>query len=522
MGSILSRFSWSADALCHAKSLGLFGLLLISCGESQPSPPAAMPESQVLFRICRDIQNTAAGLVCMPSAAIPTVLWIARNSCDALQVTENDRALSADTKFVRGGCQLRPKGQSTGGRSTIKIIDLKSGFALWSLQVERNISGLFEQTDRMWSRALPDLETANADLDALNSQRKEPHKLLDIANARATILIRRGESEQAISALAEVAELAMRLGFPSIAFESAVRRMVMLRLAGLPEESDTVRRDATSLVTPGASWDEIQWAWHSGLILRAQEQLKPAEEWIRKATEYAERVDDVDNPRVMLPIWADVLIALDRMDEAQKVLNSISKYLEGIGDCQKAGLLANLGWLHLQMVQGEVQPTLVASPAQTMAKELLRQALALRFSCQDNASLANIHNGLAHVAFSEGRIAEAKAAIEEARSRPGISFSERLQTIELEARILLKEGKHKEALSLFQGLEQLSLSHPNERRQLFKCQAAIGSFEALQSASQEDPSVTDAVRDCISAGSRLPDFEQRVLRNRASALGLMP
>ena len=326
-------------------------------GPEQVNPIAEAPK--LLYRGCRVVQETAEGPVCFPSALSRTVLWVAGPSCEDFELTEDDKPVAVEKMFFHGGCELLRTDQSPLTRSTLALRRRSTNEKLWQMPVNRSMPQLFELTDRVFRRDANDLETiavASPWIEASTAQ-DTPERRIDKACALARSLVRQGKTSQGLAALADCRELATQAGYSSMAAEAAFYAAHMLEAAGLADEAALELEKIKSTLTPQLALGQMNWAKYSAYISLDLERFTDAEAWIARAIQNIERVGDKQNAELLFSSWAEMLIDLDRFDEARQVIANIETGLATLPQCMRANRFVQLGWLNLKLEQEEQNPT---------------------------------------------------------------------------------------------------------------------------------------------------------------------
>lgn len=493
-----------------------------------PLPPSTLDQlpdprgpSTAQYRGCRAIRDTPQGPVCVQSATSQLVIWLAAPDCDALEITENDKPVSFEHKPAVDGCQLRPTDLSTQPQTTLRIKPRNSRTSppLLTLLIDRSMPDFMAGTDRLQARADVDVDPTATEHYKLKTKPLRIEDLIDSTFRQALAHSRRGENELAIRAFREVHELAVKAGYRSIAFDAACLLIGVYEALNLLNEAKSVLQSASSLLTPGYSYGRLNWAWEMGLILREEERLGEAAEWIRRALKEAERVDDVAFARAAIPILIDLLVRTDHRKEALKLQPMLAHFTAQAEPCDKAKLLTSQGWLALLLSADAQEGSTVLGDQR--ARDLFMQALSLNQQCPDLVKRGNILTGLAQTAFAEHRPEEAHEWMEKARKIQGLHDSDRMDLIEIEGRLLLQQGHPREALYLFQSLLK-SAQENQSLQQTYTCRAVVGSLEAIHSLRQTDSDLRKKAYACAYERTDSPGpAEVRQLQRRARAVGLV-
>jgi hypothetical protein len=505
------------DRLLPKLLLWLLWVLSTSDCTFTPEPNTAPHEAAtVLFRGCRVLQQTDAGTVCLPSAISQTIVWIADRPCDTVELAEDGTSVATSSKWVEGGCQIRPSERSTKQTSTYSIRERKSGNELWRLNYDRSKPWLLELTDRMWLRADPDLKgVVGTEPTVVVGIDEHPAVTVDRAYAAAVVLIRQGKIDESLRALAEVQELAMRLGYPSVALDTAFRRMTMLRFAGLPDEAELVRQDIANQVPQGFGWARILILYNAGRNLLAAQKLIDAEVQLHNAVVDAKRINDISLNTYKLT-WLEALLGLGRTKIAQLEINAISK--DDIDSCQNAELFRQLA--ELQIPSLALSSMGVSSQLPGNPESLLLQSLAARLQCPDATSLATLYTDLAQVAFFSNRINDAQDMIAKARAQSALTNLDQMELLELEARIAINSKQYKKAILLYDKLEDLSSKYPADNRYALRCRIAVGLIEASRDVDMSQSASADEARKCVQPQSSLSFQERDILLQRLHLIGV--
>lgn len=493
---------------------GLLGVLylpgLLGCGGVPPEVSAAKTDT-VLFRGCRVVQETDAGTVCLPSAISQTIVWIADRPCDTVELAEDGTSVTTSSKWVEGGCQIRPSERSTKQTSTYSIRERKSGKELWSLNYDRSKPWLLGLTDRMWLRADSDLTgVAGTEPTVIVGIDEHPAVTIDRAYAAAVVLIRQGKIDESLRALAEVQELAMRLGYPSIALDAAFRRVDELRDAGFPFEAYAVLQGAARFAVPGYAMSKYLMAWHAGLLFQAQSDLVKAEQKIRESITDEKRVSDIQNAQIQMPILADILFDLNRSIDAQRVISDIP--LDNLDSCSTSQFLQML--FELQLSQWEVDAAPVDAERIASIESLLVKAAAAKALCTDVSQGARLSVNIAHLRLLTGQLAAATAALGRARAHGGMTKITELEALDLEARIAIKDGRATDALASYEKLDEILKTFAMDKRIFMNCRVLVGKLEAKQIMNSVTQLAVSEVLKCADQTAVLGAQDRKALLRR--------
>ncbi len=512
-----ARIELLKDRLLPKLLLWLLWVLSTSDCTFTPEPNTAPHEAAtVLFRGCRVLQQTDAGTVCLPSAISQTIVWIADRPCDTVELAEDGTSVATSSKWVEGGCQIRPSERSTKQTSTYSIRERKSGNELWRLNYDRSKPWLLELTDRMWIRAEPDLTGVAGTEPAVVGIDEHPAVTIDRAYAAAVVLIRQGKIDESLRALAEVQELAMRLGYPSIALDAAFRRVDELRDAGFPFEAYAVLQCAASFAVPGYAMSKYLIAWHAGLLFQAQSDLVKAEQKIRESITDEKRVSDIQNAQIQMPILADILFDLNRPIDAQRVISDIP--LDNLDSCSTSQFLQML--FELQLSQWEIDAASVDAERIASIESLLVKATAAKALCSDVSQGARLSVDIAHLRFLTGQLAAATAALSRARAHGGMSKITELEALDLEARIAIKDERATDALAIYERLDKILKTFTIDKRIFMKCRILVGKLEARQITNSVNRNDLSEALNCTNQTSLLGATDQKALLRRLRSVHL--
>lgn len=482
--------------------------------KSVQTPSGSAP--RVLYRACRALRETEDGLICLQAATSRTLLWVEGQPCEKLEVTEDDQPIPVVTRYVQGGCQISRKQPSSAVRFTLGLRSKDTGAQFWNLPMDRSMPWLLEWTAKFSNRAVVDLDGVDAELRNLAVQQAHPAVSLDMLFARADVLLRLGHNELAISSFSQVSESAARLGYPSIAFDAAHKYFVAFMDSGLTDDADLVLHKAKAFIRSGAIGPEVQWNYDAGQIYYLTGRLADAELALREATLNAERLD-VSTRRVTMPLWAAVLLAMNRYEEAWNLQKSSASLLSTLNECEKADLLANLAELRVLFMQDQEHVRSTPGCDLAQSRSLFKEALESRRKCTDNRSLAKLHTGLAFLSLLENQLKDARAELDMAKNVQGATHIDRMDMLNLEGRISLHENRPKEAQQSFAKLDQLVKDYPDSHASLYECQSAAGQLEATALLGKSDPEVAARVQGCLRT-ERLPPYDRNILESRVGAL----
>lgn len=477
--------------------------------------PSVEQAPRVLYRGCELVQTTPDGPICLPSARSRTLFWVEGQPCESLEVVEDGKVLPFLAASVQGGCQLKQQGPSDALRSTLTLRYRDAGATLWSMPVDRSRPQSTGVTQRMWSRSPQDLAAAPDELKAVSIREQDPIAKLDLQFARGVALRRSGDYEHALLAFREVMESAARLGINTLAFRAANQCIDMLILLGLPEEAKLVFDDAASLVTPGLGWDQMVRARAAGQISRDLGQLAESAEWFQKARIVAEQIGDSDTYYDIVHSLIEVLVSLDRLQDAQSLLPIMIQQLTEAGVCKQIYPLYLLGSFNLHWAE---QNSFSANQL-TDSLNWLRRAYAANQVCPSANKGAEIRLAFAQIAMLQNRLSDAAAELEAVGKQAGIPFASQLQLLDLNAQVALRNQRPADAQAFLKQLEQLARQRSNADATFYQCKLAVASVEAH---STDESLSRTKLRKCIGPESNIAPLERNYLTRRLQAAGVSP
>jgi tetratricopeptide (TPR) repeat protein len=203
-------------------------------------------------------------------------------------------------------------------------------------------------------------------------------------------------------------------------------------------------------------------AWDTG-------DLRSALRLTREAEDHAARLGEERLRRMTVQSAARELLDLGRQREA---LDELRRLLDSDGErmsaCDRGDLLDNVGWAAVLLAGASHAPDGAFDP-----RDHLARALALfRQACPDPNRVANTLENLALAELQRGRLAEASAALADAKQvehDPGVPVV--LFWLHLDGRIALASGDPRRAFTAFAREEEVA--------------AALGSLDEQRTAAED-------------------------------------
>lgn len=499
-------------------SLALSGVVTVGApAEPRAGAGRAVPP-EVLFFGCQATRAIKDLPVCLPAADGSLLFWVGGRPCDELQVLHEGRGLPLTTRTVQEGCQLKTNLFSFSMTTSLVVSSRYTGETFWALQIDRYDPEFLEWTQRVQSRPEADLTEIAAELRRKKSGESRLEKIVDYTWASAWAHRRLGQMDLAKQEYREVIELAKRSGLSSVAVDAIYRLAHTLRISGYIAEAKEVLGEVKPLMTPGHGKERNDWAYHTANILQDEGHLKEAAEWFGRVLDDAEKIDHRERMRIATLCLAELLIGLDLISNAQRLLGSFDQLLDGATECEKVSLLSLKGWTDLRVVQSESG---VAAGAPARIKQQLLDALRAEASCKNNQNLANIYANLAEAALLENHLGEAQGWMEKAFKIPGLLVRDELSLLTLEGRLALKAGRPKAAQRAFEQIEKLAKEHPYGEYRLHHCSSALGMMEALRALGQPTWAFSETVKSCLdNKNNTLGPWDLGNLRRHAKKSGI--
>lgn len=218
-------------------------------------------------------------------------------------------------------------------------------------------------------------------------------------------------------------------------------------------------------------------SYSRSLLAASEGDYRTALAEVQKAVEIAERVKMGRYLWVAEQELAELLREVGRSRESAQIFERLLLKPRSADSCEYAELLNNQAWsVLLAREAGEV----LRDPTPLLEKALATYATCKRATPENQVNVL-LNLALAHL--QEGRLAKARTVLAQAHeneSHPPLSH--RLWWLDLEARIAFQDGRPAEALSLFNGLDDLAseASSPDGR-----LRAAIGQARSQRVLGDE-------------------------------------
>ncbi|MFO0575618.1 MAG: hypothetical protein U1A78_16605 [Polyangia bacterium] len=474
--------------------------------------------SEILYSGCKAVREPQSEPTCEISPESTLSIWVPAVACDTVRLEVPGQPLTPTSHAVYGGCQLKVRVGGQVANSSVEVRDARSGHTLWTLKLDRAKPEMFQIGERVRQRAAIDLEDFVATLRNKRSQSRDLVSMGEFSFGTAYVYMRLGQLDLAVSYYRHAIEYYLRAGYISNAADAAQKLAYNLQRSGLFAEAWQALADARSFAPANEGESRIWLAYQSGVISRAEEHLENAASWFERAYYDATRIGHRQLMGFTASLLADVYVAQDRKNDAERLLADMKIIADGESHCDRASLLAGMAWTGLVLAEDSSEPVKTARVGQELIRDLFEQALESRSKCVDNTSLSNIINGLAHTAFLEGRLVDARELSKKAGQTPGLSALGAMELVNLNARIALSSNQPSDAASSFKKLSELSLNSPKRRE--FECKAAIGQIEAAYSLGRVENETLSVAKACLDPqSSGLGRLEVRILSRRARAAG---
>ena len=203
--------------------------------------------------------------------------------------------------------------------------------------------------------------------------------------------------------------------------------------------------------------------------------LRSALSFLQDAEQQSRKIGLVSVELMSAQALTPVLVVLGRGDEALERLETL-RAASNLGDCQRADVAADIGWIALQALLQHPHGAL--EDRRKMAEVAFRQALQIyESSCVNDASIADARIVLAWTLLLKGDVSGAQRELElgeERVSRPPIADA--VWWLEIRGRIQLAAGDVDGALAAFD--RQLELARATSMLDA-QWRAQVGRAEAL-------------------------------------------
>lgn len=516
--SFSTMFRFLAPQLLSA----LFGWTMLS------APAARATEAEVQWGTgCLAAQKSQGESVCFLGTDAKLVVWVGSASCDQLRIEEDGRTLSAQTQSLQNGCQLQVIASSSNPQSILSVKDAQTGNTYRSLKLDRTKPDLLSWTLRIQARDDADLDQAAAELAAKIRLAQSAHELMDLHFASGYANYHTKKAKEATTNFRRAYEYAIRGGFYDFATESAGWLSQVLRHDNEYLEADEVLRNARGLlsaIAPGQLRPYMLLQWNEGILLDERDNLTAAIERYASVVSIARRMDDRKLLRRAVPVLGDTLVRSGRPQEAMAMLGGFEYLVDGASACDAALVLTNKAWLIINIVDMYAEPQamlLFLNLGQENVSRLLARASDRMKECHSGKYFGNIYNAMSQIALLENRPTAALLWAEKTESVAGLFIQDRLEVLEVRARVESTQGRYDSALRYFDRLRQ-TLSASGNGTRLFSCKIALGRYEALSKQGRTDSRLLPEVEACTNqrtagvAPGYVQMFERRLRAAKAT------
>lgn len=480
--------SWLSSSTARLVRIAGACVALLGAGSVVGAPPAPL----VRFDGCTAVRRSGSELSCLVKPQSEVTLWAESVSCNDLYVTESGAAIDVATSPVNGGCQIRFPVGTTLNVTPLEVLSTQTATPWLSLTIDRSNPTFLERKERMERRALP-----NVDVGVLLTRIAQATNQEDKIDFTWTLAIaheRNGKIEQALNAYSQIIELANNNQYPYIAVSAAAKRGELLFRAGEYTEARRALSQVKDNLDERLVASYLQWTeWNIVLPDISSEEALPV---LDKLIRIAAALRNFSMQRDLTTWFIQALTDTNRLDEASKALSSFS--LEDLPDCRKSMLLANQAWLATDLIERRPEfPTELVLGTRTI-RSIQAEAFTLRNDqCSSAGSLVTLANGMARVALLEDRLADAKVAIDQAKSvRSLVSNSYvALSLIDYEAQWSVRTDRKTQALSLFSELARRANSAGDPEG--FSCRAAVGLLEVAHVLNRDDEASRAMLKTCL-------------------------
>lgn len=424
-------------ALFARRSVGLvsalaFSLLWLCCGQSSRTPDrplvAKLDGCEELFR----------DGVCELATQRILTLWIPDAAIANLKVTADGQSLPFSRIAVLAGQRVtlgalpvpaRLSIESTAGVRTLQLRAVREFPALRQASAAA-ARGQQEQALSLLRALFTD---KNAELAA---------RALDQAGR---LEMGRGNTKEAIELLSRSVRTAEQGGRRRLA---ARARLAIAFLYEYRLHDPQAALDVLAGVDQGLDVEAGWLAYHRGLIALLRGDARAALAHTREANRCAQQLGH----RTILQTAGELelmqLAELGRLTEARAVGERLKGVL-GSDPCDRARLLANLGWAELVSERGDA----VAAERSSRAA-----ADGYQHACPDLPRRQNALVNLALAQWKRGQIQDASQTLTDAAAMGQTAGWVKAWVLDLSARLALADGKAREALSLYEQLRERAQS----------------------------------------------------------------
>lgn len=462
---------------------------------------AAVQRPLVRFDGCAAVRRLDGQTTCLAKPQTDIVLWAENTACEELLVTESGAAVEVPTKVVNGGCQAQvPVGQ-TSSVSKLEVLSAKSGEVLLGLQIDRSRPNFLARTGRTKLRAVPDLREAESEYRNKLIASTNIEERIDLIYALAVTYRRMGEADTARRTYASLFELAQDAGYNSVAIEAQLEQAQILSENQYTKQARALMMFSASMVDPPDAFSNIMIGVQSGISLVMEDNFSESNTLFRQSYKIAEGLSNRKLSEAALNQLIPGLMNAKHYDDAVRLLPKLDLLLLGANDCDRARILANQAWIALNLDDIMEKNTIPRMIAEKPISDVLADALASRKRCLANPALIRIYVSIARTALIEGRLADAKDAIDKSKALPGFSAMiwQKLCMMDYEGQWALRAGKVQDALQVFTDLFTEAGKYPNNRQE-FECRATLGKLEALGSDIGQDRSLVNKLQSCLDSG----------------------
>lgn len=504
---------------------GLFAFAL-GMAPGRTASREAESQQQVEFFGHTAIRETPEGRTLMFAEGARETLFVPNRACEYLEVREGAETVKAGRFAVQGGCQLRDIEGTRQEKTTLAVVDIRSGNALWQMPVDRSNPRFLEWRRKVSeNRTARDLEMLLPELRRMRAEAVEPLLVMDLAYAIALAEMKMGEREIAIRELALTSQAAKVAHFPSIAYEASYRRADLLIKATMHDEARAILTQMADWGTSGDSRTNTYLDLERSLIARAESRWDDAVSLMDAAMMKFERTHDVVMQRIVAPVFATILLKVERKGEAERLIGTLDSLLEGADECASATFLNNTAILGLNIarqlaVSGQISKIGPYRIGSSTIESLFDRALLHRSRCKDDTQLANLYSGLAFLAFYDKDYSGAKNWLTRIREIRGIDRIDQLENQDIEAQVALATGNVEESLRLFEQLEVDASKQPSPYRRKFECKAIVGRLESSIELRTRGAFVAAAQSCLLNGGNPISAAELGQLAKRLRQVGV--
>lgn len=462
---------------------------------------ATVPRPLVRFDGCLAVRRVDAQTSCLVKPQSDIVLWAENTPCEELLITESGAAVDVPSKVVNGGCQARVLIGQTNSASRLEVLSAKSGEVLLGLQIDRSRPTFLVRTSRTKLRAVPDLREAEDEYRNKLIASTSIEERIDITYALAVTYRRMGEADTARKTYASLFEIAHDAGYISVSIEAQLEQAQILSENQYTKQARGLMAFSASLSDPPDAFSKVMIGIQSGIATVMEENFSESNALFRQAYSIADGMSNRRLSEAALNQLIPGLMNTKQYNEAVSLLPKLDLLLVGANDCDRARILANQAWIALNLADIMEISRVPRMIADKRVSEVLADALASRKRCLANPALVRIYVSIARTALLDGRLGDAKDAIDKAKALPGFSTMvwQKLCMMDYEGQWALRAGKVQDAIRIFIELSAEAGKYPNNRQE-FECRAALGKLEALGSNIEEDRSLVTKLQSCIDSG----------------------